>query len=335
MLIIFFHALFSGCAAWVDRIAFFLMADGLNRLVGRVEVESLDVAISDLSVTRRPHGRGNLQPLVASIRKCGLLEPLLIGPDGVLLSGYRRHEASIAVGLETVECVRIADVVEACSIVREHLLRVPCEGAVPMTVRERMDLAMSLHSLPKPDVDFSMDFTYDTHVAPAVGLSSRVYWRIRSTIGKSNESASEPGSDALRARKVLSLMLEAVDFEFAGWSSAKVVAHLHGLLRSGGEIPNSLDNIAPRVGRASFSHWAPLPEQPSDYIAGSGATSIRSCADIRRAVDALSGVCVGLSGVVEVGEMGKGDRDYLVRELKTCKRVLIHMLKIMQGVSDV
>src|SRR3954454_9395982 len=45
---------------------------------------------------------GDLDPLVRSIQRLGLLQPMIIAPDGTLLCGRRRHEAIKLLGWHTV-----------------------------------------------------------------------------------------------------------------------------------------------------------------------------------------------------------------------------------------
>lgn len=63
------------------------------------------------SLTPNPFNpRGDVDPasldeLVASIRAQGILQPLLVTPDGVIVAGHRRYAASVRVGLAAVPVV--------------------------------------------------------------------------------------------------------------------------------------------------------------------------------------------------------------------------------------
>jgi ParB family transcriptional regulator, chromosome partitioning protein len=73
------------------------------------ELEGLDIPLIRLrplrerTVTRREYNR-----IVASIKAVGLLEPLLVYPDGddyVILDGAQRYRALLEIGVEVVPCI--------------------------------------------------------------------------------------------------------------------------------------------------------------------------------------------------------------------------------------
>lgn len=68
--------------------------------VGRAAVS--EMPIEAIVVSRNGHSDAELAGLIASIRTCGLLQPLVITPDGRLLAGRRRLEAARRAGLTTV-----------------------------------------------------------------------------------------------------------------------------------------------------------------------------------------------------------------------------------------
>ncbi|AUG77860.1 hypothetical protein CFP65_3050 [Kitasatospora sp. MMS16-BH015] len=249
--------------------------------------------------------------------------------DMTILSGHRRRAACAALGLESVPCLRAEDVVEASAVLQEHTLATTAECIVPMTVMERLRLAIRLHALPRPADIPQKDFSYDAYTGPAVGMPSRSYWRIRSTFFKTRLGDSDPTGESQRAQQVLDLMLDAVDFDFAGRSSAKMIEDLHNILLHGGDIPISLDHIAVKVKKA-----APyLPTLPRERQAGSsGATSTRrSAAEIRRAVDTISGACVGIARFTEIGPLSKTERTYLRREIRDARHVLLKLDELIKG----
>ena len=83
-------------------------------------IESTSWGLTDASVTQMPIGSILISPngdgkatdldgLVASIRTRGLLQPLIVAPDGRLLAGRRRLEAARRAGLMTVP-VRVCEI---------------------------------------------------------------------------------------------------------------------------------------------------------------------------------------------------------------------------------
>ncbi len=115
-------------------------------------IESTSWGLTDASVTQMPIGSILISPngdgkatdldgLVASIRTRGLLQPLIVAPDGRLLAGRRRLEAARRAGLMTVP-------VRVCEIASE---RAAIEISLVENV-ERLDLdpltrAKSYHAL--------------------------------------------------------------------------------------------------------------------------------------------------------------------------------------------
>ena len=87
-------------------------------------IESLSWGLTDASVTQMPIGSILVSPngdaqatdldgLVTSIRKQGVLQPLIIAPNGRLLAGRRRLEAARRAGLELVP-------VHVCAVTSER-----------------------------------------------------------------------------------------------------------------------------------------------------------------------------------------------------------------------
>lgn len=54
---------------------------------------------------RGPVDPASLDELVASVRAQGVLQPLLVTPDGVIVAGHRRHAAALRAGLAVVPIV--------------------------------------------------------------------------------------------------------------------------------------------------------------------------------------------------------------------------------------
>jgi ParB family chromosome partitioning protein len=89
-----------------------------------------EVEIDQVIIRKRPRRNlGDLSDLVSSIRKLGILHPILVDADNVLLSGARRLEACRQAGLRTAPALRMdtkADPLLALTIqADENLCRKP------------------------------------------------------------------------------------------------------------------------------------------------------------------------------------------------------------------
>ncbi len=89
-----------------------------------------ELEISRIKTRDKPlRNTGDTTTLENSIRKLGLLSPLIVDPDNVLISGYRRLSACAGIGLKSVPVIRVdvpADSMEALDIqTDENLCRKP------------------------------------------------------------------------------------------------------------------------------------------------------------------------------------------------------------------
>lgn len=65
----------------------------------------MKVKIEDISIGRRIRKEeGDMEPLIESIRRHGLLNPVTLTRDKRLIAGYRRIQAAKALGWEEIEC---------------------------------------------------------------------------------------------------------------------------------------------------------------------------------------------------------------------------------------
>jgi ParB family chromosome partitioning protein len=66
----------------------------------------MQVRIEDIKVRKRVRkSLGDLTALMDSMRKYGLLQPIVVDPDYTLLAGYRRLEAAKQLGWKTIPVV--------------------------------------------------------------------------------------------------------------------------------------------------------------------------------------------------------------------------------------
>jgi ParB family chromosome partitioning protein len=111
---------------------------------GHIELERRVDSIT-IGVRHRQHPADGVEPLMASIKKLGLLQPVTITPDGVLVCGARRLEAVKRLGWRTLK-------VWVRSGISDDLNRLLAqldenEQRMPLTQREQAALFRELHKL--------------------------------------------------------------------------------------------------------------------------------------------------------------------------------------------
>jgi len=111
---------------------------------GHIELERRVDSIT-IGVRHREHPGDGVEPLMASIKKLGLLQPVTITPDGVLVCGARRLEAVKRLGWRTLK-------VWVRSGISDDLNRLLAqldenEQRKPLTQREQSALFRELHKL--------------------------------------------------------------------------------------------------------------------------------------------------------------------------------------------
>jgi len=91
---------------------------------------------------------GNIEALAESIEEVGLINPVVLAPDGTLLAGQRRLEAVRLLGWESIDC-RVVDPGEATLVARliEHDENVFRKD---FTVEERVRLYLFVPLVPDP-----------------------------------------------------------------------------------------------------------------------------------------------------------------------------------------
>lgn len=263
----------------------------------------------------------NVIDLKRSIDRQGLRNPLLVNPGShELISGYRRYKALQELRIKSARVALPEDVFEACEEVHGHFAE-PGDFAVPITVRERVNLAVRLHELPKPK-EHSSKFTYDAHSAPAVGLTSRILWRIRSTIGRAMEGSLTDDENVLAARLALKLMLEAVDQPPDGWTSNSAVGEIHDRLRQG-RVPESLSDLSVAPPRNDST---PLLRHVRAVPPHTHPQRKRIPGDFRRGMDSISGALAGLTSF-PLNDLPVEERCYAEREFKAWQQTIRRALK--------
>src|SRR5437773_12375629 len=81
--------------------------------------------IADIKVVDRKRKAGDISQLAASIKEVGLLNPIVILPDGTLVAGLNRLEACKSLGWEEIEAnIRELDGLHAeLAEIDENLIR--------------------------------------------------------------------------------------------------------------------------------------------------------------------------------------------------------------------
>lgn len=177
--------------------------EGVGFRMTEIRIESVRV------VGRHRKDLGDIGQLAESIKELGLLNPITITPDGVLIAGQRRLEAFRRLGLDTIPA-RIADSLDAAA---EKLRAERDENTArkPMTPEELVSLGRALERLEQPrakerlrkaqergraarsglsspeDSPTGEHRTTDEVVAEAVGMSKTGYYRARSVVAAAND----------------------------------------------------------------------------------------------------------------------------------------------------
>ena len=275
----------------------------------------------------------NIRPLVISYRTLGLREPLMINPASLeIISGKRRYHACKEYGMRMVRVCFPSDVLEACSELREHATSPDPMYAIPMSPRERLELALRIGALPKPTDFTHRVFPHDKYVAPAVGFTSRVLWRLRSTLIKANEETGTPSTESLRAQRTLDLMLQVIETPIDGRSPSRAIEHLHSFLNSGMNIPDSLSEIElPPDRRRSSIDDKRIPTQTKCSARTEIALRPRTTAEFRRGVDIIPGALTGLESLMYQNLPTGEDAEHMTKQLKQSQRMIRQMLRNLPG----
>ncbi|MEU3375482.1 ParB N-terminal domain-containing protein [Streptomyces sp. NPDC006660] len=287
-------------------------------------VKIKNITLSDIKHNHRVRGLGDLEKLASSIDRNGLLQPVVMRNDGVtLVSGLRRLHACSLLGLSEVRALIPSDVVELASALQRETDRADPETDLPMTLRERMDLASQIHCMPTP----SSKVSHSIYASDVVGIPNRSYWRIRAVMNLAKEGAPNPPFSAIRARQLVRLMLDAVENPPAGWSPSRIIEELHRL-RDRGDIPEALTRMEPRP-KSHKQQPEPNLRPAEPRLSGSLPrpshavflpSPSRRTPEVSRAVASLVGVCAGISSITEIKTSSEEDLAHWDHEIRDCKK---------------
>ncbi|MGW1928381.1 ParB N-terminal domain-containing protein [Streptomyces sp. NPDC001919] len=299
----------------------------------RKSLELAKIRLSDIKTTKAPTERiRDLDGLASSIRTSGLKDPLLVAEkDHFLLSGNRRFEASKQAHMHFVDAIFARDIEEGAQELRQHIENPDPLYSLPMTVTERVTAAFNLHRLPPPS-GADEGFRREVSAAAAVGLPTKVYKVLRSTLRKAEREMTNPDS-AGKAERSLSLMVEAVERPSLDYPLASVLAKLHQLLLQG-ICPDTLESCfpylsgKPRVNDAgSTSACITSPPLPR-------ARSPRREYDYVRTADVVIGTLEGLSDVVTDDLATSEHFAYMLKALKDARRMSHTYVKKMEKMRN-
>ncbi|MFJ8333270.1 ParB N-terminal domain-containing protein [Streptomyces sp. NPDC094437] len=296
-------------------------------------MERAKIRLSEIKITTAPTGRlRDLEGLTSSIRTSGLKDPLLIAEkDHFLLSGHRRLEASRRAHMHSVDADFVTNIEEGACKLRGHLANLDPIYSLPMTVPEKVATAFSLHRLPPPD-GAGEGFRREALAASAVDLPTKVYVVLHSTLRKAQKEV-DYSAMASKARKSLSLMVEAVERPQLDYPLTSVVAKLHQLLLQG-ICPDTLESCFPylngRPGSGASSGG------PTDH-AGRAAPRVRAPRreyDYVRTADVVIGALEGLSDVVTEDLATSEHFAYMLKALKDARRMSSAYVKKMEKMRN-
>ncbi|MEU4143094.1 ParB N-terminal domain-containing protein [Streptomyces parvulus] len=293
-------------------------------------MKSKMIALGDIKYDHRIRSLGDLEKLAESISRHGLQQAVVLSNDGrTLVSGLRRLRACQALGMENITALIPSDVIEAAEALQREIKKADPETDFPMTLRERMELAHQLHSMPAPSAGVS----HSVYASDVVGISNRTYWRIRAVMNLAREDDPNPPFSAIRARKIVPLMLAAVENPPAGWPPSRIIEELHKL-RTQGDIPESLNSFPPPRKASKADRFQDHIQQTPTEVAvsppavhlpkgrGLAPETPRRAPEVSRVVASLAGVCAGISSITEIKTSCEEDLAHWDSELKTCKRII-------------
>jgi len=302
----------------------------LTRHPGKIILKRKSIKVDDIQIEYPDSKRHQeTDKLASSIKNLGLLQPILVNPaDLTLISGKRRIIACKKVGLRTVRVSFPEDVAEACEEMGNHVTSPDPRYATVMSAREKLDLAMRLGKLPRSSEMIATNSYTDKVTGPAVDLSSRILWRLRSTLLKAegaNRNPPNPGS--IEAQHALKLMLKAIDHPIPGYSPSQIIATLHESLKSG-KVPKSLKNLELPTRKVRPSkETAQIPPQ-SDTTHPPKETPWRTpTVEFRRGVDMISGALSGLESLMLIKPPTGDEAEHARNVLKKAQRSIRQIVK--------
>lgn len=109
----------------------------------QIVAQDSEISIRDIKPGyRQGRALGNIGALENSIRVTDLRNPVIVSPQGMLISGLRREVACRGLGWKTVQCKVVMSIEEALHLIEQERTDPTC--AKPMTVLEAMRLDLQM-----------------------------------------------------------------------------------------------------------------------------------------------------------------------------------------------
>lgn len=314
---------------------------------------SKTVSVEEIEVGERARvDLGDLVELVDSIRRIGLLQPIVVTSDNRLIAGHRRLESCSRLGMTEVPVIVAEHITDAVDLLKAERDENTCRK--PMTASELISLGRQIEALEKPKARERMSEAGKSaapgapsqrfvpaneplprpldsreRAAEAVGLSTATYSRIKQVA-----NAAEGFEESRGQRTELPPERQA---------EAKEALELIDRISSGEEVRPAL-NARPLTVTAVYEDWkghkvnrgqeAPTERRrPTAVVEAAPLTDMRGRRMPQRSqrksitdgLAALSGLCVGFAGITELDEsvdaeeaaLWQGDLDQVLRVLRS------------------
>lgn len=181
---------------------------------------------------------GDLRALASSIRRLGLLEPILVTPDGRVASGHRRLEALRLLGYEEIpdEWIRVVEEDPVEVFAASNLCRRPLGPEERLLLRELLLLRGAGSEAGEPCVEAPGRAEKPLRSVPVLEPAGRAQMMLDAVLG----TALAEGSEDLPGRAALLLLL-----------LAGAAVGLAALLRRTGGSGDALAELSRQAGEAA------------------------------------------------------------------------------------
>ncbi|MEU0818883.1 ParB/RepB/Spo0J family partition protein [Streptomyces mirabilis] len=309
------------------------------------------VGVQDIEVGERARvDLGDLTDLMASIEQLGLLQPIVVTDDNRLIAGGRRLESCRRLGLDEVQVVVAEHIHDAVDLLKAERDENTCRK--PMTASELIALGRQIEALEKPKARERMS---EAGKSSAPGSPSERFVPANEPLPKpidSRERAAEAvGLSTATYSRIKQVANAAEGFEESRGQRTEVSSERQAESRealelidriSTGEEVRPADGGRPLSVTAVYEKWdgkktnrgpaAPTvrsrPEMtaPTTPLLDAGGRRMPQRSQRKSITDgmaALSGLCVGFSGINELDESIDAEEAALwQRDLDQVLRVL-------------
>ncbi|RCH70517.1 hypothetical protein DT019_03230 [Streptomyces sp. SDr-06] len=319
----------------------------------RTTLNTASVQIGDRART----DLGDLSALTDSIRVLGLLQPIVVTSDNRLIAGHRRLEACKALGMTQVDIVVAEHIHDAVDLLKAERDENTCRKA--MTASELIALGRQIEELERPKAAEALRRgqlkgaastagrlsvpaneepaeRYDSRekAAEAVGLSTATYSRIKQIAnaadgyaesrGHRSEVAPERQAESREALELIDKISAGEEVRPAEGGRPLTVTAVYE--KWDGKKVNRGD-AAPQNRRRSLQ-TAPVAPPLTD-AAGRRMPQRSQRKSINEGLAALSGLCIGFSGITEL------DEDTDAEEAALWQRDLDQVLRVLRSFNTI